>query len=110
MRVARGVKLSDTQRELLERVARARTSSVRFAARAKMILMAADGLTDQLIAKELGVTRQTIARWRGRFVLLGVAGIEKEAPRPGRKPKVPRQTVQQTARMTTQEKQSDSTN
>jgi len=109
MRVARGVKLSDTQRELLERVARARTSSVRFAARAKMILMAADGLTDQLIAKELGVTRQTIARWRGRFVLLGVAGIEKDAPRPGRKPKIPRQTVQKVVRMTTQEKPSDST-
>jgi len=109
MRVAREVTLSDSQRELLERVARARTSSVRFAARAKIILMAADGLPDQAIARELGVARQTIARWRGRFLLLGIPGIEKDAPRPGRNPKIPRQTVQEVVRMTTQEKPSDAT-
>jgi transposase len=109
MRVAREIKLTDALRESLEKVARARTASVRFAMRAKMILMAADGTPDQLIARRLSVSRQTVARWRGRFLLQGIEGIEKDAPRPGRKPKISAQKVQKVVRMTTQEKPSDAT-
>jgi len=86
MRVAREIKLTDALREALEKAARARTASVRFALRAKMILMAADGMTDVLIAEQLNVSRQSVARWRGRFLLQGIEGIQKDAPRPGRKP------------------------
>lgn len=71
MRVAREIKLTDGLRESLEKAARARTSSVRFALRAKMILMAADGMPDLLIAEQLNVSRQSVARWRGRFLLQG---------------------------------------
>ena len=104
MRLAREIKLTDELRQTLERAARARTSSVRFAARAKMILMAANGMTDLSIATEMGVARQTVARWRARFLVLGVEGIRKDGPRPGRKPKISAQKVQDVVRMTTQGK------
>ncbi len=109
MRVAREVKLTDALRETLEKAARARTASVRFALRAKMILMAADGMPDLLIAERLNVSRQSVARWRGRFLLQGIEGIQKDAPRPGRKPKISAQKVQKVVRMTTLEKPSDAT-
>jgi transposase len=109
MRVAREIKLTDALRKSLEKAARARTASVRFALRAKMILMAADGMPDLLIAEQLNVSRQSVARWRGRFLLKGIEGIQKDAPRPGRKPKISAQKVQKVVRMTTQEKPSDAT-
>ena len=109
MRRACEIELTDELRETLERAARARTSSVRFAARAKMILKAADGMTDLAIATEMGVARHTVARWDGRFLSLGVEGIQKDGPRPGRKPKISAQKVQKVVRMTTQEKPSDAT-
>ncbi len=109
MRVARKIELPEEVREELERHARSRTTTVRLAARAKMILMAAEGKQDQEIAEELGVARQTVARWRSRFLASGVEGIEKDAPRAGRKPKIGPRRVQKIVRMTTQEKPVDAT-
>jgi transposase len=104
MRVAPEVKLSIEQRQELEKLARGRTVTVRLAQRAKMILMAANGLTDSAIGEELGVSRQNVARWRGRFVERGLTGIEKDAPRPGRKPQISAKRVQQIVHLTTHEK------
>jgi transposase len=47
-----------------------------------------------------------VARWRGRFLKLGVAGLEKDAPRPGRAPSIDAQEI---IRKTTQEKPSKAT-
>lgn len=104
MRVAPRINLSEAQREELERQARSRTATVRLAARARMILMASEGKQDQQIAEELGIARQTVARWRSRFLDSGIAGIEKDAPRSGRKPKIVAPRVESVVRMTTQEK------
>lgn len=109
MRVAAEVKLSTDQREQLEKLSRARTTSVRLAQRSKMILMAAEGLSDLRIASELGVKRQTVARWRNRFNRSGLVGIEKDAPRPGRKPQISPKRVREIVRLTTQEKPVDAT-
>jgi transposase len=84
MRVARPVVLSDDQKNRLRSVANSKTASVRFAQRAKMILLAGDGLQDKMIAATIGVRRQAVALWRGRFLDLGLAGIAKDAPRGGR--------------------------
>src|SRR5260370_877245 len=109
MRVAAAVKLSDEQRQKWEKQARGRSVSVRLAQRSKMILLAATGLSDLKIGAELGVKRQTVARWRSRFNRLGLPGIEKDAPRPGRKPKISAKRVKQIIRMTTREKPRDAT-
>jgi transposase len=84
MRVARPVVLSDAHRSQLRAIANSKTASVRFAQRAKMILLAGDGLQDKQIAAIVDVRRQAVALWRGRFLDLGIAGIAKDAPRGGR--------------------------
>src|SRR6266542_4508168 len=109
MRIAAAVKLSDEQRRQLQKQARGRSVSVRLAQRSKMILLAAAGFSDSKIAAELGVKRQTVARWRSRFIRQGLSSIEKDAPRPGRKPQISAKRVQQIVRMTTRDKPSDAT-
>jgi hypothetical protein len=84
MRVARPVVLTDVQQNQLRAIANSKTASVRFAQRVKMILLAGDGLQDKQIAATVGVRRQAVALWRGRFLDLGIDGIAKDAPRGGR--------------------------
>jgi hypothetical protein len=50
--------------------------------------MAADGLLNQPIAQTLRISRPTGQLWRQRFLALRLAGLEKDAPRPGRIPKI----------------------
>jgi transposase len=85
MRVAKPVNLSSEQRERLRAVASSRTVSVRFAQRARMILLAGEGKQDKQIGAEMGVRRQAVALWRGRFLQAGLDGIAQDAPRGGRK-------------------------
>jgi len=54
--------------------------------RAKIVLLAATGKMNKDIATEVGTDRLTVARWRSRFAQMRLAGIEKDAPRSGRKP------------------------
>ena len=85
MRRAAPIVLTDEQREYLERLSHGRRVSVRLAQRASIVLLAADGLENKQIGERLNVTRQTAGRWRDRYAAHGLAGIEKDAPRPGRK-------------------------
>lgn len=109
MRLAPGVELSTEQQGQLEKLARGRTIPVRLAQRARIVLMAASGRGDSGIAAELGISRQNAARWRGRFILYGLAGIEKDAARSGRKPQISAKLVRQVVRMTTREKPREAT-
>jgi len=54
--------------------------------RATMVLRAAQGMRNADIAEAVGTDSHTVARWRGRFLQAGLAGLEKDAPRGGRKP------------------------
>jgi transposase len=103
MRVAPEIHLTKTQRATLQQWARGRTVAVRQAQRAKMILQAAEGKSNQEIAALLNVKVHTVGRWRNRFADLGIAGIEKDLPRGGR-PRQPRERVEsEIIRITTQE-------
>ena len=86
MRVAAKITVTDKQCVTLRRWARGRSTPVRLMQRARMILMAAEGQQNNEIAKTLGVQPSTVGRWRKRFAQSGLAGIEKDAPRGGRKP------------------------
>jgi transposase len=55
--------------------------------------MAADGALNQDIARTLGVTRPTVQLWRQRFLALRLPGLEKDAPRPGRIPRISSQKI-----------------
>lgn len=86
MRVAPKVTVTGEDRKTLERWARGRSTPVRLAQRAQIVLMAAEGHDNKSIAAAVGVTRQLVGRWRNRYVQAGLSGIEKDAPRSGRKP------------------------
>ncbi len=81
MRVAGFVTLSDEERSTLERWSRGRATPLRLVERAKIVLLASAGRTNKWIAAELWVDRQTVSRWRNRFIERGLAGIQKDGPR-----------------------------
>lgn len=82
-RPATVITLSSEQRSALESWTRSRTLSQRRVQRAKIILLAADGVSSRATAQRLGVMRQTVADWRRRFADHGLDGLE-EAPGRGR--------------------------
>jgi transposase len=77
------VVLSDEEREVLERWARRPKSAQALALRCRIVLAAADGEPSNQIATQLGCSRQTVGRWRGRFARRGLDGLHDE-PRPGK--------------------------
>ena len=85
MRRATQITLTEHEREMLGQLKRGRRVAVRLAERAAIVLHAADGLENQQIAALMGISRQKAGRWRDRYAARGLAGIEKDAPRPGRR-------------------------
>jgi transposase len=86
VRIAATITLSDADRELLQRWSRGRSTPARLVLRANIVLRAAVGARNDVIAQELNTDRLLVGKWRKRFAELGIAGIEKDAPRGGRKP------------------------
>jgi len=74
--------LSQDQRDALERYARRRTSAQGLALRARIVLLCASGMSNEAVAREVGVTGQTVGKWRRRFIEQGLSGLLDE-PRPG---------------------------
>jgi transposase len=103
MRVARHVVLSADQQHFLASVAKARSASARSVERAWIVLLAGAGLQDQQIAAGLNITPETAARWRNRFLDLGLMALFQNA-RPGRPPTITPAKVQEVIRKTTQER------
>ena len=87
-RTAAPIILTPPETEILAAWARSRTMPARVVERAQIIQMAARGTQSQEIARVLGVSRPTVQLWRQRFLGLRVAGLEKDAPRPGRIPRI----------------------
>jgi len=86
MRTAPEIVLTPSDRETLRKWARGRSTPVRLMQRAQIVLLASEGMANKDIAGKLGTTRILVGRWRSRFAELGLAGIEKDAPRGGRRP------------------------
>jgi transposase len=109
MRVAPQVVLTEDQERILHQWARIRSLPARQVERARIVLLAAAGKQDLEIAAEVGISNQKAARWRNRFLEMGLAGLEKDAPRPGRTPTITSAKVQEVVRKTTQEKPANAT-
>lgn len=88
MRVAEAVTLSPEERKTLNTWSHGRSFPLRLVQRAQIITLAADGVLNQDIAQRLGTSRPTVQLWRQRFLSLRLAGLEKDAPRPGRIPRI----------------------
>jgi LuxR family maltose regulon positive regulatory protein len=88
------VVLTPDEVESLECVARQYTSPYCDVIRAKIILLASHGLANEVIAARLDTPRQIVSKWRKRFCLMRLPGLEAQ-PRGGRKARfspLPRRT------------------
>lgn len=72
--------MSQEDRGTLEAWVRAGTTPQRVVLRARICLLAADGHSNNGIAKRLGVSRPTVILWRGRFSAKGPTGLAEDAP------------------------------
>ena len=102
MRVAPSVVIDSSQKGILEQWARSRSLPARQVERAKVVLLASEGKTDLEIAAELRIGNHKVARWRKRFLKSGLAGLEKDASRCGRKPAIPASVKLEIVHKTTQ--------
>ncbi len=95
MRSAQTLVLSTEDQLRLDWILECRQDNPKLVERAKIVLLAAKGVSNIDIAHQLNITRQKVARWRQRFIELGCQGIEKDATRPGRKPELKSDLIKQ---------------
>ena len=74
--------MSDEDRVVLERWSKRPKTPMSVAQRARIVLLAADGLNNNEVADKVGVNQATVVKWRKRYVERGVDGLIDE-PRPG---------------------------
>jgi transposase len=68
------------QRKTLEAWVRAKTTPQRVVLRSRICLLAAEGMSNSGIARELGTSRPTVLLWRERFIKQGPQGLSEDAP------------------------------
>jgi transposase len=86
------VALSTADRAVLQDRARAYTAPFAVVVRAKIVLLAADGLANTAIAERLDVDVDVVSRWRKRFCEEGLAGL-RDRKRSGRPRSFPPRVV-----------------
>ena len=75
---AKAVVLEEKQRMQLEAFARSRALPQALVLRAQIVLLAAEGKQNRQIAEATKMSRQTVGKWRGRFVSRGLEGLYDE--------------------------------
>ena len=109
MRKIERISISDADRERLERLVRDRNTPQKLVWRARIVLLASDGLTAEAIAAAVSKSLLTVRRWRRRYTAKGVDGLLKDATRPpGRKP-LTAETIKRVVDMTLHEKPPNAT-
>jgi len=104
MSTRKQVPIDDQQRTALEAVVKDGKSPQKLALRARIVLLGGDGFGVRETARRLQTATATVVLWRQRFAEGGVAGVLREAPRPGRPRSISSETVAEVVRQTTQEK------
>lgn len=85
--------LSTKEQDVLDTWVRSRSLPLRQVQRAQIIQLAVAGVESQEIARTLEVSRPTVQLWRQRFLALRLDGLVKDAPRPGRIPRITEKRV-----------------
>jgi transposase len=104
---AAAMPVSADQRSALVRMSRSTSLPHRAVVQARGLLLAADGVANQEIARRCEVDSDTVRRWRTRFADKGVDGVGVIAKGRGRKPSIPAGTVEEVVRLTHQERPAD---
>ena len=97
---ARALSIDDNQRKRLRFLANSGNTPQKVALRARIVLLASEGVPNHAIAAQLGTTRPTVLLWRERFRQRGAPGLLKDATRPGRKKALAPEVVQQVVEAT----------
>lgn len=95
--------LSDDERQTLKTWAGRPKSTQQLAQRARIVLACADGLDNKAVAAKLGVTTQTVGKWRRRFIERRLDGLADQ-PRPGAPRKVTDEDVEKVVTKTLETK------
>src|SRR3989442_754564 len=91
--------LTADERGTLERWARRPTTARALAERARLVLECAGGKSNTVVARELRLTKQTIGKWRTRFLRQRLDGLLDE-PRPGAPRRITDGDVERVMRLT----------
>jgi len=105
--IAPSLSVSVEQRVELGRMAASSVLPHRQVVQAKALLLAADGIANEQIARRCEVESDTVRRWRARFIEHGVDGVGRIAKGRGRKSSLPEGMVAEIVRATGQEKPTD---
>jgi len=103
IRTAPALPATDEQRDVLMRMAASSVLPHRKVVQAKALLLAADGVSNEEIARRVEVDSDTVRRWRSRFAEQGTAGVGVIAKGRGRKSSLPPGTVAEVVRLTMSE-------
>jgi transposase len=100
--------LTDEERDMWERWARRPTTAQALAQRARVVLACARGQTNTRVAHELRMTKQTVGKWRRRFLAARLDGLLDE-PRPGAPRRITDAAVEHVVTLTLEAKPRDAT-
>jgi transposase len=87
MALSVGVEMPDADRVELGRWLRAPSLRAGLVQRARIVLLAADGVGTKEIVERVGVSKPTVIAWKKRYLAEGIAGLA-DRPKPGRPPRV----------------------
>jgi transposase len=99
-RAAASLHLTEGQREVLETLMRSRTSEHRLVQRARVLLLAADGVSNVEISEMSGVSRPTVLAWRTQFEAEGLTRFGQVAKGRGRRPSIPEEKIAEIVELT----------
>jgi transposase len=100
--------LTDPEREMLQRWTRRPTTAQALAQRARVILECAADETNTRVARKLRLTKQTVGKWRSRFLAKRLDGLLDD-PRPGAPRTVSDAHVEDVVTLTLETKPRDAT-
>ncbi len=93
MNISERIILTTDEKKIIDKWVKSGRIEARLSLRAKIIQLAAEGLFNHDIAKKLNISRPTVQLWKSRFLAHRLEGLKKDAPRPGRFPKISDATV-----------------
>jgi transposase len=96
--------ISDEHRAVLEKLSKSQTAAHRDVQRARVLLLAGDGVANTHIAAAVGVSPATVKAWRERFCDEGLTAFGDVRPGRGRKPSISQQKVAEIVRATLHDK------
>lgn len=100
--------LNENEREQLQSWAKRRRTSQALALRSRIVLQCAQRLDNKSVAQSLGVTQQTVCKWRARFVSMRLEGL-LDAPRTGKPRSIEDAAVEALITRTLESKPKDAT-